>query len=311
MKIITLTLNPAFDVHCAAPAFSPYRESIATVTSRDAGGKGVNISRALTANGVENTALVVLGDENGAEFLRALTAEGLNVRTLTVAGRIRENFTLHTEGKPETRISFSGFSADVSLLDRVEEMLMPLLDAESTVTLTGSLPEGIPMDAVKAFHSRLRERGVQIVIDSKSFSLSDLCECRPWLIKPNGEEIEEYLGRRIDSLAAAADAARELQRRGIGNVMITLGGDGAVLATDGGVYAASAPHLTVRSTVGAGDSAIGGFLAATAEGLFGAEALSCAVAFGSAACLTEGTQAPRREAIDALLTKISCRCILP
>ena len=311
MKIITLTLNPAFDVHCDVPAFAPYRESIATVTSRDAGGKGVNISRALTENGIENTVLVVLGDENGAGFLRALTEEGLNVRTLTVAGRIRENFTLHTEGKPETRISFSGFSADPSLLCRVEEMLLPLLEEKSIVTLTGRIPEGIPMDAVKAFLSRLRERGVRTVIDSKSFSLSDLCECRPWLIKPNGEEIEDYLGTNVSTHMEAADAARDLHRRGIENVMITLGGDGAVLANSKGTFAAAVPQIDVRSTVGAGDSAIGGFLAATAKGQSDGEALALSVAFGSAACMTEGTQAPRMEVIEALLPEILCRRILP
>ena len=167
------------------------------------------------------------------------------------------------------------------------------------------------MTALKTFLLRLGKRGVRIVIDSKSFTLSDLCECRPWLIKPNGEEIKEYLGRHISTTAQAADAARDLHRQGIGNVMITLGGEGAVLGGCDGVFAANAPRIIARSTVGAGDSAIGGFLAATARGLRGAEALACSVAFGSAACMTEGTQAPRREAIDALLPEIFCRRILP
>lgn len=304
MKIITLTLNPAFDVHCHAPAFAPYRESLATVTSRDAGGKGINISRALTANGIGNTALAVLGEENGEEFRSILAAEGIHVRALTVAGRIRENFTLHTEGMPETRISFSGFSADSALLCRVREALEPLLDGETVVTLTGRIPEGIPMEELEAFLLRLRETGVRLVIDSKSFALSDLAACRPWLIKPNEEEIAEYLGKRISTLAEAAAAAQDLHRTGIENVMISLGGEGAVLACREGTFAANAPAVEVRSTVGAGDSAIAGFLAALALGLSEAEALRLSVAYGSAACLTEGTQAPQASEIRALSEQV-------
>ncbi|MBQ8344912.1 MAG: hypothetical protein IJY42_01435, partial [Clostridia bacterium] len=77
MKLITLTLNPAFDIHCHIGQFALYREHLATVTDREAGGKGVNISRALTVNGVENLALVVLGDENAEDFCRALDGDGM------------------------------------------------------------------------------------------------------------------------------------------------------------------------------------------------------------------------------------------
>ena len=95
MKIVTLTLNPAFDVHCFCDNFKPYHESIAQMTSRDAGGKGVNVSRALTANGTENLAIVVVGKENGTEFCQALQKDGLSVFAIWVDGRIRENITLH------------------------------------------------------------------------------------------------------------------------------------------------------------------------------------------------------------------------
>lgn len=304
MKIITLTLSPAFDVHCDAPAFAPFCESLVTVTSRDAGGKGVNISHALCESGVENTALVVLGRVNASEFRDALAREGIRTLEIEVEGRIRENFTLHTEGKPETRISFAGFPADGTLLSRVEAALAPLLEEGSIVTLTGRVPEGIPMEEIRAFLRRLRERGVRLVIDSKSFTLSDLTECRPWLIKPNGEEIAEYLRGDVETLSDAADAARKLYCAGIENVMISLGGAGAVLVGSDGAFCAVAPEIEVCSTVGAGDSAIAGFLAAAVRGASGAEALRTAVAYGSAACLTEGTQAPRAQDVRALFDEV-------
>ena len=119
MNIATLTLNPAFDIQCYAQDFQPFHENLARITANDAGGKGVNISRALTEHGVPNTAVVVLGEENAAEFRSALAKEGLRTREVLVAGRIRENITIHTD-TCETRLSFKGFSADATLLERVE-----------------------------------------------------------------------------------------------------------------------------------------------------------------------------------------------
>ena len=123
MKITTLTLNPAFDLHCYADAFLPQRENIFEITARDAGGKGVNVSRALKANSVENAAVCIVGSENGEEFLASLRAEGLTVRAVKAAGRIRENITLHEKEKAETRISFKGFAADEGLLAEVLDAL--------------------------------------------------------------------------------------------------------------------------------------------------------------------------------------------
>ncbi len=310
MKIVTLTLNPAFDVHCHVPAFAPYHENLATVTSRDAGGKGVNISRALTRNGVENTAIVVLGKENAADFRRALAAEGIVTCEIEVEGRIRENITIHTDSAPETRISFAGAKSDASLFSRVQAALSERAPSDGIVTFTGSLPSGVSVADAKRFLAETVARGTRIVIDSKSFSLTDLLECRPWLIKPNEEEIAAYLGRSIETLADAADAARELHRAGVENAMISLGGRGAVLACTEGTFAAVAPVVQVKSTIGAGDSAIAGFLAATAQGRTGSDALRMSVAFGSAACLSEGTQPPRAEDVCEFMKNIEIREVL-
>ena len=100
--IITLTLNPAFDVHATLENFKAGHENLAEKVTRDVGGKGINISRALTANGIENRALVVLGDENAADFCEGLGREKLNFTEITVSGRIRENITIHPASGDET-----------------------------------------------------------------------------------------------------------------------------------------------------------------------------------------------------------------
>ena len=304
MKIVTLTLNPAFDVHCYTENFQPYHENLAKITANDAGGKGVNISRALTINGVENTALVVLGQDNGESFRQALQTDGIPYREITVAGRIRENITLHTENAPETRISFAGFTADDSLIERVEAELHRLLEQGDILTFTGRNPEGISMERVKAMLNHLRDKGAKIVLDSRSFGKQDMIDVHPWLIKPNEEEIGTYADVTVRDFNDAKTAAESLRAQGIENVMISLGAKGAMLCCEAGCYVAHAPKVNALSTIGAGDSSIGGFCAAAKAGLAYPDMLQHAVAYGSAACMTEGTHPPRSEDVKALLSSI-------
>ena len=302
MRIYTLTLNPAYDIHATTAHFLPCKENLAAVTSRDAGGKGVNISRALHSGGTKNTAVIVLGKENGGEFRESLAAFGLDCLYFEKEGRIRENLTLHCQTTGETRISFSGFSLDESILEAVENAM--IVDEETFVTYTGRTPGGIPAEKVKTFLKRLREKGARVVIDSKSFSLEDLFELKPWLIKPNQEEISEYFGCEIQTLEEAAEKAKLFHEKGIANAMISLGGDGALLVCDSGTFTVKAPAISPVSTIGAGDSSIAGFLAAAAEGRDAWACLKAAVAYGTAACLTEGTLPPEKDDIQRILSQL-------
>ena len=302
MRIYTLTLNPAYDIHATTSHFLPCRENLAAVKTREAGGKGVNISRALQNGGTKNTAVIVLGKENGGEFKQSLADFGLTCLYFEKEGRIRENLTLHCQQTGETRISFAGFSVDESILETVENAME--VDEDTCITYTGRTPSGIPCQSVKAFLKRLQAKGAKLVIDSKSFSLQDLFDVKPWLIKPNQEEISEYFGCEIRNLSEAAEKAKLLHGQGILNAMISLGGDGALLVCRDGIFTAAAPKIRPVSTIGAGDSSIAGFLAAAAEGKTAAECLKAAVAYGTAACLTEGTLPPEKEQIQQLLAQI-------
>ncbi len=305
MKIITLTLNPAFDMHCRIRNFVPGHENLADITAVEAGGKGVNISRALVKCGVENTALVVLGTENGDAFGRALAADGISYTAIEVPGRIRENITLHPDDAPETRISFRGFTADKSLLAQVEALLDAQIETDTVLTFTGSLPMGIAVADARSFLCRMQAKGAKIVIDSRSFTLKDIAVVHPWLIKPNEEEISMYTSMAVTDLRSAAAAAMQLQQSCAEYVMISLGGAGAVLAAADGCWAAQAPRIDVKSTIGAGDSAIGGFIAAAKEGCTSSQLLKRAVCYGSAACMTEGTRPPRRADVEMLMAQVS------
>lgn len=303
MNIITLTLNPAFDVHCHTEQFFPFHENLAHITARDAGGKGVNISRALANYGINNNAVLVLGEENADEFLSKLPQ--IPYRAITVPGRIRENITLHSDNDRETRISFGGFRAPENLSDEIENILQEWMSSDTVITVTGRNTDGLSMDRIKTMLRRLTEMGAKLVIDSRSFSLADLKELRPWLIKPNQEEISQYLGRTIDSFEETLSSALDLHQSGISNVMISMGDKGALLVCSDGIFTAVPPEITVRSTIGAGDSSIAGFLAAASKKASSAECLQLAVAFGSAACLTEGSLPPQTEQIKKIYQAVS------
>ncbi len=293
--ITTLTLNPAFDVHVNIGELHIGRENLADTVTRDVGGKGINISRALLENGIESKVIVAVGCENGDDFKRGLSRVGLECEFIQCDGRIRENITVHPECGAETRLSFKGFSCDNTLLERTAA----LIDTNGIVTFTGSVPDGITADAVQDFLIKLVEHGAKLVIDSKSVSLDMLRKVKPWLIKPNTEECEAYFGKMVDRELYVA--AIRLHEDGIENVMISLGGDGAILASDGKLYLARVPKITPVSTIGAGDSAIAGFIACDGDA---PKRLRLAVAYGTAACLIGGTNPPLKEDIERIYREV-------
>lgn len=307
--IITMTLSPAFDLHCFCSDFLAEHENLATVQSCDAGGKGINISRALRANGIDSLALTLLGSENAATFARLLDTEEIRHQDILLPGRIRENITLHTDCKKETRISFNSFSADDTVLTDLEAMILAEVGTAQRfyLTLAGRVPDGISMHALKRLLLRMKARGACLVIDSKSFSTEDILEIRPWLIKPNEEEIAQYSAHTVTTEADAIEAITALHEKGIEHVLLTLGAKGALLAYRDGILQASVPPIIPLSTIGAGDSTIAGFLAAHQQGDDLLTSLLSAVSFGSAACLTEGTKPPQPDAIARIRTQGSVK----
>ena len=305
MKIYTITLNPAYDVHAYAEQFAPFHENLAQVTSREAGGKGVNLSRALKNGGTEHETIVVLGKDNCGEFKEDLAKAGLSTLFLEKPGRIRENLTLHCQSQPETRISFSGFPAEDSLLDEVATLME--VDRDTVVTFTGRVADGMSMEKVKSFLKKLQAQGAKIVLDSKSFTLEDIFEVAPWLIKPNQEEVSDYLGCAIDTIEEALEKAQAFASHGVVNTMVSLGEQGALLLCDGGCYIATPPAIDASSTIGAGDSTLAGFIAAASKGEDPAGCLRSAVAYGTAACLTPGTLPPTQAGIAAIYPQVQVK----
>ena len=298
--ITTITLNPAFDVHVTVDEFYAGHENLAETVTRCIGGKGINISRALYENDIENTALVLLGIDNSIDFTNSLEKSGLSYKTVECNGRIRENITIHHKNGNETRLSFKGFSCDYTHLEKIEK----LIGASDFVTFTGSIPIGITSAQAEAFLEKLKKDNTRLIIDSKSVTLEMLNRIKPWLIKPNREEIEAYFGKSEEK--QLYKYAMKLHRNGIENVMISLGPEGAILASSGKLYHAYPPRINAVSTIGAGDSAIAGFISCNSTPDI---RLRTAVSFGTAACLRDGTNPPSRDDIQKIHNRVKIEIV--
>ena len=308
MKIITITLNPAFDIHYNIENLELNRENYATDAVKNAGGKGINISRALTFFGVENKALLVTGEENGKEFLECLVKEKLFYESINKPGKIRENITLHTNSG-ETRISCEGSKTDVEVLNIIYGKIKNEYEKDMLVTFTGRLCEGVEKKEAITFIKNLKKLGIKVIVDCNSFNKDDILEIKPYLIKPNEQEISELLGNIEINDSDIKKAAKTFYNEGIENVMISLGANGFIFHNGEGCFKVSVPKITPISTIGAGDSTIAGFAAGLSQGLELCEILRLAGAFGAAACLTEGTNPPEKEKILKLFDEVTCKSV--
>ena len=297
MKIFTITLNPAYDIHYTIENFRPYAENYVSSAKTDCGGKGINISSLLNTLGTANTPYVIIGIENGEAFEAFLKNNMPGAKVFRTDGRIRENITLHSPGSDETRISFSTFSLNHDLFENVTHSLLEEATEGSIVAFAGRIPEGIKKEEVILFLKALRENGVYTVVDSNSFTLSDYSEIKPWFIKPNEQEAGGFF--TINSREDALSAAVEIRKSGVDNVMISLGGDGCAFASDTLCEIFDAPKTQVRSTIGAGDSTVAGFISAFSQNKSLDECVRYALICGSAACTTDGTTPPSKDVIDA------------
>ena len=309
--IVTLTANPSVDrtVELDGPLVRGAVHRVTAVTSQ-AGGKGVNISRAAVAAGLATMA--VLPCEPDDPFVHELLAAGIDARPHAHAGTLRVNLTITEPDGTTTKLNSPGPDATPELLERLRETLLARGPEAEWTVLAGSLPPGAPARWYADLVADLRAAGARVAVDTSDAPLAalvtELPRSAPDLIKPNGEELASITGGDADAVeddpSVAVAAARQLVDRGVGAVLATLGGSGAVLVTAEGAWHATAPPTVVQSTVGAGDSALFGYVRGDLEGLGPDGRLALAVAYGSAAASLPGTTIPQPHQVNADLVHV-------
>ncbi len=300
LRVITITLNPAYDIHCSAPNLELYKRSIAEMVSMEIGGKGVNISRALKANGKESVAVVVVGSSNATEYCKALEKEQLTYIGVWTEGRIRQNLVFYKEGEEETRISFNGFVCDESVLSKIEHRIGNV-DENTMIAFAGLIPQGIRIERMKEWLIALKNKGVKLVVDSRSLSFDDLIDLQPWLIKISKEESKNYFGVDIENVEQAAQYAKKACSLGVENVIISMGAEGAVYANGTDMYKVIPPALQAVSTIGAGDGLIAGYIDGYIRDDSTQKILQRAVAYGVATCMQKGTTPPQSDSVEGFI----------
>lgn len=310
--IITLTANPSHD-RTVALTEELQRGSVQRAASviSQAGGKGVNISRASVSAGVPT--LAVLPAPKDDPFVLELLAAGIDCRPVTQEGNLRVNITISEPDGTTTKLNSPG--PEMTELTRLAltQTLQVRAGEGDWVVLAGSLPPGAPDEWYADLVTALAHTGARLAVDTSDAPLKALVDrldvAAPHLMKPNGHELASFTGHDGDALEddplAAARAARALVARGVETVLVTLGARGAVLVTADGAWHAAPPPTTVVSTVGAGDSSLFGYLLAAIEGRAPADRLALAVAYGSAAAGLPGTTIPEPQHVDTTQVRVT------
>lgn len=287
--IVTVTPNPSLDRTALIDTLHPGEVLRATRVRLDPGGKGVNVARALTAAGTPSVALLPAGGPVGDRLADLLAPEGVPVVSVPIAGSTRSNITLVEADGTTTKINEPGPEISPAELAAFERRAIDLASRAEWLVCCGSLPAGVPDDFYVRLTRLAHDAGTKVAVDTSGTPLAAACAAGPDLIKPNLDELTELAGKRLPLLGDVVAFCRELIAGGIGAVLVSLGARGAVLVDRNETSHAVGPLVAVRSTVGAGDAALAGFLHA---GGTGPQALRVAVAYGTAAVTQEGSRMP-------------------
>jgi 1-phosphofructokinase family hexose kinase len=269
-----------------------------------AGGKGLHVARAIGTLGEPATLVGVIDAAHRAFFEGALSPLGVSFDGIEV-GSVRTCLAIREAGGTRvTEILEPGPEVDEALQRAVCDAFLSSAKGSDLAVLSGSVPTGFGDDLYARLAGALREAGVRCLVDASGALLRAAAGARPFLVKPNREELEALVGDRIDGVAAAAEAARRLCARGIEMVVVSLGAEGALLASGGRVCHAVAPPQPAGNTVGSGDCLLGGIAVGLARRLAHDEVLRLGVACGTANTMSLEHGYVRREHVDAVLPRV-------
>ncbi len=302
--IYTVTLNPSLDYFVTVDRLEAGKTNRTQSEQMLPGGKGINVSIVLKNLGIHNTALGFIAGFVGREIAERLEALGINAELITLQeGNSRINVKIkNIEG---TEINGIGPAIPAFELERLKNGMQKMKTGDYLV-LAGSIPGSVPESIYKDMMKLVAGKGVEVVVDAAGALLRQVLPYRPFLIKPNKDELGELYGVILEERRDVILYAKRLQKEGARNVLVSMAGQGAVLLTEEGqVLEADAPKGRYVNGVGAGDSMVAGFLTGWLETRDYRHAFAMGVCAGSASAFSENL-ATRTE-VDLLLQQIDCR----
>jgi 1-phosphofructokinase family hexose kinase len=306
--ILSVTLNPCIDHAVFVDRLVTGDVNRVLRTDTDAGGKGVNLSRVAVELGAASVATGFLGGPTGRFVRTVLDDQGVHHDFVEVAQQTRINFSIEDrQGGPPTHLNPPGPEIGPIEWRRLLDTVGRYAKKARWVAVCGSMPPGVPPDAYAQILRVASLAGAQTVLDADGPAMVAGMEAKPNFIKPNASEAARLTGHEVGTLDQAIQAAQELYAR-LGDpepgqariVAVSRGKDGAVCCSHEGLYVGRSPQVEPKSTVGSGDSMIGGMLASLLRGEPVAKALVWGLAAGAATATTDGTKIGRRQVVELL-----------
>lgn len=310
--IYTVTLNPAWDKTATIPDFSFGQVNRIQAVREDIGGKGINVSKCISALGGESTAIVLLAGYSGKRMSSLLAQEPhiISKEFWASQGETRTNIKIVDPiHHCNTDINEPGPMIDAETLKCMEDFLTSSAKHGDIVVLSGSLPKGTAPTLYRDWGTKCREKGVHVFLDADGDVLAYGLECKPFLIKPNQAELSTLMKRPITTRQELLDAGHALHEKYRTHVVISMGSDGALFLDNDDLFYISAPKANVVSTVGAGDSMVAAFAYGTSMGLSWREQAKLAIACGSASVTNSGSQPPDWKTVHAFLQQIHIQAL--
>ena len=288
--LLTTTLNTSVD-KCYRLSTPLSIGEVTRVASalENAGGKGLNATRAIQTFGEEVIATGLVGGNNGQTIVDILDRQKIKHKFTHVKNQTRCSINIIDSNGVSTELLEPGEFVSKEEIEQFEQNFISLLENVEVVTLNGSLPQGFEPEYYKRLISLCNERSIPCFIDTSGKYLIEAIKASPYFIKPNIDEAGQLLGHKPTSFDEIIQSAQALHSLGIAKVAITLGADGAILACDSGIYKADPPKITAINPVGSGDTFTGVFAACTKRNMDDEECLAHAIACASANCLSEQT----------------------
>ena len=294
--VYTVTFNPSLDYIVSVEGFELGMTNRTSSELMLPGGKGINVSIVLSNLGIDNTALGFVAGFTGEEIVREVEQQGIRSDFIKLDQGI-SRINLKMKNIDGTEINGQG--PDIG--DEQVRELMGRLDAltsDDVLVLAGSIPATMPDDIYQQIMKRLADRSITIAVDATKDLLLNVLPFHPFVIKPNHHELGEIFGVKLSEWEDVIPYAKKLQERGARNVLVSMGGKGAVLlAENGEVMAGEASKGEVKNTVGAGDSMVAGFLAGWMKEKSYREAFRMGLASGGASACSE--MLATREEVEA------------
>lgn len=304
MMITTVTANPAIDRTVIVENLRLGSVNRVIRSRVDAGGKGINVAKNLKNLGDEVITLGFLGP-NAQYIIDCLEEEGIKSDFVKIKNDTRTNIKISDISRGEvTDLNEYGPEVSEEEIELLKESIFRYAEKSKVLVLSGSLPLGVPKTFYKEIIKELKNKDLKIILDADNQALFYGIEERPFMIKPNLHELEDIVGRKLETLEEIIEEGKKLNKLGIKIVAISMGKEGSVVITDDAVFRVKPLKVEVKGTVGAGDAYVAGFAHGIYRGLSLEETIKIAAALSTSVVMKEGTGAGTIEEVNALKDKI-------